>query len=52
MNTSQNNQPLLFAQGGWLDKKNRPKHIANKWGIVNKYAKSCLLLCVQYFKFD
>jgi len=27
MNTGQKNQRLLFAQGGWLEKKNRPEKI-------------------------
>jgi len=27
MNKGQKNHPLLFAQGGWLEEKNRPKNI-------------------------
>ena len=43
---SYKNQPILLLLGGCLE----DKKLANKWGIIKKYAESYLLVFVQSFK--
>jgi len=46
LNISYKNEPLLLSLGGCLEEKKEAK----KWGIINKYVESYLLVFVKSFK--